>query len=122
MESTHFCTGVVSNGLFTRARKCNSSKNSTSSCSSLGRGSGCHSVAVGDERRLLNNAGVVADCRLSTKNSTTFSSWITHRRKPRFAVVRYQSNSDPVLGSAEVDESLALEQEHALRNSDKGTV
>lgn len=124
MKSTQFCTGFVSNGLSTRTRASNDSRSSKNSCCSLRRGKGCDYVAVNDGRELLNNASIVGDCRLSVKHTATLSSLITQRRrKPRYSVVSNHSNkSGPVLDSADVEESLAVEQEIPLRNSDEGTV
>ncbi|XP_054786797.1 protein DETOXIFICATION 45, chloroplastic isoform X2 [Prosopis cineraria] len=122
MESTHFCTGFVSNGLSKRTRTCNALNKSTSTYSSFRRGEGCDFVAVSDGRPLLNIEGVVGGHRLSANNTSLCSPLITHRRRPRFPVVGNQLNSDFGLVSADVDGSLASEQGHLLTNSDEGTV
>ncbi|KAI4297853.1 hypothetical protein L6164_037716 [Bauhinia variegata] len=119
MKATYLGGASVCGGLTTRPRECNGIMNSRSSLPTV---KSCSSRTLSNGRHLVNNAGVAGDCHLSAKNLIAFSPLITHRRKTRFRVVGNQSSSDGALGSADVDESLILEEERPLRTSDEDTV
>lgn len=122
MKSTHCCTGFVSNGLSKRTRSWKDKNKFTGTCYSFGRrGEGCDFVTISDGRPLLKIEGVAGGCRPYAKITSSCTPLITHRRKPRFPVVGSQLNSDFGSVSADVDDSLALEQDHPPTNSDEGT-
>ncbi|KAK4284904.1 hypothetical protein QN277_001674 [Acacia crassicarpa] len=123
MKSTHCCTGFISNGLSKRTRSWKDKNKLTGTCYSFGRrGEGCDFVTISDGRPLLKIEGVAGGCRPSAKITSWCTPLITHCRKPRFPVVGSQLNSDFGSVSADVDDSLALEQDPPLTNSDEGTV
>ncbi|BFG42440.1 hypothetical protein CerSpe_287130 [Prunus speciosa] len=115
MAATQFRGGALSGGLTTRASDHNPTTKKARLFNSLKQSEAGKFGALSG-RKDLSNANVVGGCSLSATHRALCSPLLTRRRRPCFPVVANQLSSDIGVGSSEVKEKLALEEEHALIN------
>ncbi|XP_060667443.1 protein DETOXIFICATION 45, chloroplastic isoform X2 [Ziziphus jujuba] len=111
MAGTQFSSEALSNRLSSGVGKYNLRKEKFRLFSSLRRDEARQFVAFTDKKD-LNHAAVVGGCSFRHRNFTT--PLVTNRRKIRFPVVGDQ------LGSSEVEERIALQEEHVPDSAGNG--
>ncbi|PQQ11311.1 protein DETOXIFICATION 45 chloroplastic isoform X1 [Prunus yedoensis var. nudiflora] len=115
MATTQFRGGALSGGLTTRASDHNPTTKKARLFNSLKQSEAGKFGALSG-RKDLSNANVVGGCSLSATHRALCSPLLTRRRRPCFPVVANQLSSEVGVGSSEVKEKLALEEEQALIN------
>lgn len=115
MAATQFRGGALSGGLTTRASDHNPTTKKARLFNSLNQSEAGKFGALSG-RKDLSNANVVGGCSLSATHRALCSQLLTRRRRPCFPVVANQLSSDVGVGSSEVKEKLALEEEQTLIN------
>ncbi|PQQ15638.1 protein DETOXIFICATION 45 chloroplastic isoform X1 [Prunus yedoensis var. nudiflora] len=115
MAATQFRGGALSGGLTTRASDHNPTTKKARLFNSLKQSEAGKFGALSGGKD-LSNANVVGGCSLSATHRALCSPLLTRPRRPCFPVVANQLSSDIGVGSSEVKEKLALEEEHALIN------
>ncbi|VVA26549.1 PREDICTED: DETOXIFICATION [Prunus dulcis] len=115
MAATQFRGGALSGGLTTRVSDHIPTTKRARLFNSLNQSEAGKFGALSGGKD-LSNANVVGGCSLSATHRALCSPLLTRRRRPCFPVVANQLSSDVGVGSSEVKEKLALEEEQALIN------
>lgn len=115
MAATQFRGGALSGGLTTRSSDHNPTTKKARLFNSMKQSEAGKFGALSG-RKDLSNANVGGGCSLSATHRALGSPLLTRRRRPCFPVVANQLSSEVGVGSSEVKEKLALEEEQALIN------